>query len=453
MAITRRDLVRGFGAGVLGAGALTGCGPGRRGGGPTSPPPSAPKLTEPDTPLVIGQIGAAYGRMAVFEEAIAVSIEEAQIDVNARWGGLFGHEVVLLDRYVMQEPGEDLAPVIEDLAGEGATCLITSIDEESLIAAMPAVVEAGLAVIDVFTSGMDVRAEEVQTSNLLMRLAPDDRILAVQYGDIALGADSDKGGAQGTVAFVSEDTSQGRSLRQELELYLNPLGGRIVSEQFYAVGDIGDIGARVKQVLKEPPALLVLNGGQESASFLSALHEATADEDGRRTIEIPAQLSPAATVDYSQLPIAEELAPECLTSAAGFQPGGEITGEHEAMMLNRSSGFLRTGYAYSQQGYDAFTMACLAAQHALSVTGTALAAAVPSILTGAESCTDYEACRRVMRTALEAQGRATVAYVGRSGKLELGPRSDARIGEMRRYGWSAENVLEEGTATSFEAAG
>ncbi|MDN5899107.1 MAG: ABC transporter substrate-binding protein [Brachybacterium sp.] len=453
MAITRRDLVRGLGAGVLGAGALTGCGPGRRRGGPTSPPPSAPKLTEPDTPLVIGQIGAAYGRMAVFEEAIAVSLQEAQIDVNARWDGLFGHEVALLDRYVMQEPGEDLTSVIEGLADEGATCLITSIDEESLIAAMPAVVEAGLAVIDVFTSGMAVRAEEVQTSNLLMRLAPNDHILAVQYGDIALGADSDKGGAEGTVAFLSEDTSQGRSLLQELEKYLNPLGGGIVSEQFYAVGDIGDIGARVKAVLKEPPALLVLNGGQESASVLSALHKATADEDGRRTIEIPTRLSPAATVDYSQLPIAEELLPECLTSATGYQPGDEITDEHEAMMLNRSSDFLRTGYAYSQQGYDAFTMACLAAQHALSVTGTALAAAVPKILTGAESCTDYETCRRVMRTALEAQGRATVAYVGRSGKLELGPQSDARIGTLRRYGWSAENVLEGGTATSFEAAG
>ncbi|WP_394214664.1 ABC transporter substrate-binding protein [Brachybacterium vulturis] len=452
MAITRRALVRGLGVGILGAGALTGCGRGR-GSRPTEPPPTAQALEEPDTPLMIGQIGAAYGRMAAFEEAISVSIEEARIDVNARWDGLFGHEVTLLDRHVMQEPGEDLTGVIEELAGAGATCLITSIDEESLIAAMPTIVEAGLAVIDVFTSGMSVRTPEVQTANLLMRLAPDDRILAAQYGQIALGTDSAEGGTPGTVAFLSEDTAQGRSLLQELELFLNPRSGRIVSEQFYPVGDLGDIGARVKSVLQEPPALLVLNGGQESAPFLSALYDATLDEDDRPTITIPARLSPAATVDYSQLPVAEELLPDCLSSATGYQPGGEITAGHGAMMLNRSSGFLRSGFAYSQQGYDAFTMACLAAQHALSVTGTALAAAVPAILTGSEACTDYETCRRVMRTALEAQDRATVAYEGRAGKLELGPLSDARIGELREYTWSAANMLEGGSATSFEAAG
>src|SRR5699024_5422719 len=102
----------------------------------------------------------------------------------------FGHEVVLLDRHVMQEPGEDLAPFVEELAEAGATCLITSIDEESLIAAMPAGVEAGLAVIDVFTSGLRVRADGVQTANVLMPPPPDYRTLAAQYGEIALCADS-----------------------------------------------------------------------------------------------------------------------------------------------------------------------------------------------------------------------------------------------------------------------
>lgn len=451
MAITRRDLVRGLGAGILGVGVMSGCGRGR-GGDPPSPAPTAEALEEPDIPLVIGQLGVAYGRMAAFEEAIAVSLEEARIDVNARWEGLFGHEAVLLERHVMQEPGEDLTGVIEELAGAGATCLITSIDEESLIAAMPAIVAAGMAVIDVFTSGMSVRADDVQTSNLLMRLSPDDTILAARYSEIALGAESDRGGAPGTVAFLSEDTAQGRSLLHELEFYLNPRSGRIVSEQFYAVGEIGDIGARVEAVLQEPPALLVLNGGQESAPFLSALYEATLDEGNRPTIEIPARLSPAATVDYSQLPLAEDLVPKCLASATGYQPGGEISEEHVAMMLNRSSDFLRTGYAYSQQGYDAFIMACLAAQHALSVKGTALAAAVPAILTGSESCTDYEGCRRVMQTALEAKGRATVAYTGRMGKLELGPQSDARVGTLRSYSWSAAHELEDGEATAFESA-
>lgn len=452
MAMTRRDLVRGLGAGILGVGGLAAC-TRRRGGGATEPPPTGPELSEPDSALVIGQIGAAYGRMAVFEEAIAVSLDEAAIDVNARWGGLFDQEVELLERHVMQEPGEDLTGVITQFHEAGATCVITSIDEESLIAAMPALVEAGMAVIDVFTSGMSVRAPEVQTSNLLMRFAPNDRILAARYSEIALGGTSEDGVAPGTVAFVSEDTAQGRSLLHELEQILVPRGGAIVSEQFYGVGDFGDVGKRVETVLKKPPALLVLNGGQESAPFLSALYKATLDEDGRPALKIPARLAPAAVADYSQLPIAKDLLAECLTDSTGYEPGGEISDQHELMMLNRSSDFLRTGYAYSQQGYDAVVITCLAAQHALSLEGTALAAAVPAVLTGSEKCTDYEACRRVMRTALQANGRATVSYEGRMGAFEMGPQSDVRIGDLREYSWTKSNALKSPSATNFEDPG
>lgn len=453
MAMTRRDLVRGLGAGALGAATLSACGPGRNpnGGKQTTPGPTGPELSEPDDPLVIGQIGASYGRMASFEEAIAVALDEARIDVNARWEGLFGHEVALLERHVMEKPGEDLGPVIQAFADSGATCIITSIDEESLVAAMPAFVEAGVVVIDVFTSGMSVRDPEVQTANLLVRLSPNDRILAAIYGEAALSASSDRGGDPGTVAFVSEDTAQGRSLLHELGEFLNPLGGKVVSEQFYAVGDFGDVKKRVEKVLEEPPALLVFNGGAEAAPFLSALYKETLDKGQRPTVEFPTRLPPAATLDYSQLPVAEDLAPKCLGSATGYEPGSDLTIDHQNMMLNRSSDFLHEGYAYSQQAYDAFTMACLAAQHALSVTGTALAAALPAILTGSEACTDYSACRSVMRTAMEADGKATIAYAGRMGKLELGPHADARIGELREYSWSEANVMQAGRATGFEA--
>lgn len=450
MTITRRDLVRGLGAGILGVGALSGC-TGK--GGSSGPTPTGVELEEPEGALVIGQIGAGYGRMAVFEEAVAVALDEARIDVNGAGGGLFGKDVEVLERHVMQEPGEDLTEVIGAFREAGATCVITSIDEESLIAAMPALVEAEMAVIDIFTSGMSVRDPEVQTANLLMRLSPNDRTLAAMYAETALGADPDDGGTPGTVAYLSEDTAQGRSLRHELEQILVPHNGGIVSEHFYPVGDFGDAGKRVEAVLKKPPALLVFNGGQEAAPFLSALYEATLDEGKRPTLTIPSRLAPAAVVDYAQLPIAKELLPECLVDATGYEPGGEISELHELMMLNRSTDFLRTGYAYSQQAYDALVLACLAAQHSLSLKGTALAAGVPAVLTGSEECTDFEGCRRVMTTALEANGRATVSYTGRMGAFELGPQSDARTGDLREYSWSKANELETPSASGFEDAG
>jgi branched-chain amino acid transport system substrate-binding protein len=400
---------------------------------------------------VIGQIGASYGRMGRAEEAIAVAIDEARLDVNARWGGLFDQEVVLLERHVMEAPGEDLAPVIAEMADAGATCVITSIDEESLIAAMPALVEAQLAIVDVLTSGMSVRSEDVQTANLLVRLAPNERINAARYAEQALGGGGDRSGAAGTVAFLSEDTAQGRSLLDELTKVLNPASGKVVSEQFYEVGKIGDIGARVKKVLKDPPALLVANGGTELGPFLSALHTANLGDDKRSEVEFARQVPPGATVDYADEPGGKDLVAEALASTTGYQPGGDMSADHVNMMLNRNPEFHRRGYAYSQQGYDALVMLCLAAEHALSVEGTALAAALPEILTGAEECTDFEQCRRIMTTALEAGERATVAYVGRMGALELGGQSDARKGELREYEWTESNELKKPGATGFEA--
>ena len=452
MTITRRTLVEGLGAGVLGAGTLSACGPGgRRRPRPETTAPTAGTLEEPDQPLVIGQIGASYGRMGRAEEAIAVAIDEARIDVNARWGGLFDQEIVLLERHVMEAPGEDLGPVITEMADAGATCVITSIDEESLIAAMPALVEAQLAIVDVLTSGMSVRSEDVQTANLLVRLAPNERINAARYAEEALGGGGDRSGPAGSVAFLSEDTAQGRSLLDELTKVLNPASGKVVSEQFYEVGKIGDIGARVKKVLKSPPALLIANGGTELGPFLSALHKATLDKSKRPEVEFPRRISPWATVDYAAEPGAEDLVAEALASTTGYQPGGELSTEHENMMLNRNREFFRRGYAYSQQGYDALVMLCLAAEHALSVEGTALAAALPEILTGAEECTDFELCRRTMTSALEAGERATVAYVGRMGALELGGQSDARKGQLREYSWTKSNELVTSDPTGFEA--
>src|SRR5690606_39354993 len=85
-----------------------------------------------------------------------------------------------------------------------------------------------------------------------------------------------------------------------------------------------------------PPARQVANGGEELDPFLSALHTATLDEGKRPRIEFPRRVSPAATIDYSQEPVAKDLAPESLTAVTGYEPGGEITVGHENMMLNRS---------------------------------------------------------------------------------------------------------------------
>lgn len=456
MSIPRRHLVRSLGAGILGAGALTACGEGMprgRGRGrrrSTTPAPTAGALSEPEQPLVLGSIGASHGRTAPFEHAIAIGIREALIDLNHRDHGLFGQDVQIAQRHVMAEAGEDLADVIADLADSGVTAVITSLDEDALIAAMPAFVEAGIAVIDVITSGMNVRSTEVATSGMLVRLSPNNRTLAAMYAEASWsGGSSDRSGTPGTVAFVSENTSQGEDLLHEMKQVLEPAGGRIVAQHFYPFGALEDSGALVEEVLESPPGLLVVNGGPEVGPFLSGLHEATLDEGQRPTVEVPVRLNPAATVDY----VDAELAPESLMQATGHEPGGELTDAHVHMMINVDPQLRLSGFAYSQHSYDAVTLAGLAAQDSLSVQGTDIAAAIPGVLTGSEDCTDFGTCVTILRDALIADSRTTISFTGRMGALELDAGPDPRAGQIRTYSWNDAGGIEAASADSFEAPG
>lgn len=454
MAISRRTLMSSLGASVLGVGALSGCGEGRLRGGrggrrkETTPPPTADPLAEPDQALVLGSIGASHGRTSAFEKQISIAVEEAMIDINARWEGLFGHDVRMVPRHVMAEPGEDIAEAVAALAEQGVTAVISSLDEDALLAALPHFVEADIAVIDVITSGMILREAEVDAANMLIRLAPNNDVIATMIVEESKsGGNSQRAGTSGHIVYVSEDTTQGRDLKDRIAYFGNPEDAPVVAERFYPVGAIDRIDELVDEVVGKHPALLVVNGGPEVGPFLSALHEATLDEGNRPTIEIPVRLSPAATRDYTK----DELAPECLSRATGWEPGGALTDDHVNMMLNRDPGLLEIGYAYSQQAYDAVVLACLAAQNALSTTGSAIAGNVQRVLTGDTECTDYGMCRLTLRDAIDAGTRATITYKGRTGDLVLDGDSDAQKGAMRTYTFGPAGALITGNATTFDS--
>lgn len=453
MAISRRALMSSLGASVLGAGALSGCGEGGlRGRGrrkKTTPPPSADPLAEPDQALVLGSLGSAHGRSSTFEKQISIAVEEAMIDVNARWEGLFGHDVTMVPRHVMADPGEDISQAVAALADQGVTAVISSLDEDALLAALPHFVEADIAVIDVFTSGMNLRDGEADAANMLIRLSPNNDIIAKMIVEEAKsGGNSARAGKSGTIAYVSEETTQGKDLKDRIVYWGNPANAPVVAEHFYPFGSIDQIDAVVDDVIAKHPALLVVNGGPEAGPFLSALHEATLDEGNRPTIEIPVRLSPASTVDYSKV----ELAPECLTRATGWVPGGPLTDDHINMMLNRDPGLLDLGYAYSQQAYDAVVLACLAAQNALSTKGSAIAGNVQKVLTGDTECTDYGMCRLTLRDALSDGTRATITYKGRMGDLALDGTSDAGKGGLRTYSFGPAGGLQAPDASTFDSS-
>ena len=293
MPMRRRTLIRGLGVGAFGAGALSACSGGFRRARAAPTAAAAPEpLHEPETELVLGSLGAVHGRSAPFERAISVAVDQAMIDLNASFEGLFGHEVAMQERIVVPETGADLSAEIAGLAEAGVSAVVSSLDEEALAAAIPLLAEAGIAVIDVFTSGLSVRDPEVPTGNMLIRLAPQDAAIAQLYADIALRTSAGDGSTAGTLAYVSEETAQGRSFVQELRRILEPAGGAVALESFHPVGDLGSTDDLVAALLDDPPALLVLNGGGEAGTLLSALHTASRDENGRRHGDDPGSTRP-----------------------------------------------------------------------------------------------------------------------------------------------------------------
>lgn len=449
MSMRRRTMMHGLGAGVLGAVALSACsslGARDRRGPQGEGTPSGNDLTEPDAPMILGSIGADHGRSQPFETAIAIAVSEAMIDLNASFEGLFGHEVEMLERIVVPEAGTDLAGDVEDLAAAGVSAVISSLDEEALAAAMPLFAQKGIAVIDVFTSGMSVRADEVETNNLLTRLSPNDIALAGLYAQTALTGSTEDGVEAGSMVYVSEETAQGRSLLAEIKRVLEPAGGTVLHEQFHPVGEMGEIAPLVETILAAPPALLVLNGGQEAGAFLSALYKASLGDDGRPRVKIPARLGPTASIDYAKA----DLLPECLESATGYEPGGDLVDAHVNMMLNVDPGLLSSGYAYSQQAYDAVMLAALAAQDALSLKGSALAGSFARVLDGNQACTDYGQCRDILHNAVLAGTKESIAFEGRMGSLTLGPAQDPAAAEIREVTWSGSNRKKVANSTTVE---
>ncbi|MFC0674834.1 ABC transporter substrate-binding protein [Brachybacterium hainanense] len=437
MSLTRRRALASLGVSALGAGALAACTPIGRRGRSTTPPPTASDRTAPTSPLVIGSIGSGFGEPGQVETQIRLAVGEAVERINTVDGGLFGQDVELVERIVLEEPGDDPAEQIEALAAQGVQVLVSSLEDAQLIAALPTIVARGMAVLCPWSSSKAVR-EQAEASGLLFRLVPPDEAIAAAHVEAALTSPP-KGTTPGTVFYVAPDTTAGRSLRAELELQLNPAGGTLLEPVLYPPGEplaVADIAARV---LAAPPALLILQGGPECGPLASAVHEGTKDASGRSQVSIRTRMGPAASVDYSRA----SLPAESLSDAEGTVPGALLsTGDFADIMLNLDTTLVSEGFAFGQQAYDAVVIACLAAQRALSIVGSEIAAEVPAVLTGSSACEAYYDCRQLLSEGSD------VAYSGMSGQLELDSVGDLRSGELRRITWDETGARVIGDSTT-----
>ncbi|MGY5764453.1 ABC transporter substrate-binding protein [Brachybacterium sp. DNPG3] len=456
MVLSRRTLVRSLTAGALGSAALPVLAACDALSGPAGPDSDSPTSTAPATPtepLVLGQIGSSVGWTAAVEGTIALAVGQALIDVNATYGGVFGQPVVTAGtRHVVEDVDEDLAGVVDELAAAGAGAVICSLPEEVMLTAAPLLAAAGIAVIDVTTSSLELREPSVETAGMLVRLSPSTRVIAARLAGEALeDSSSARAGERGSVAVVHDGTMLAVDLIARLSTILAPQGGEVILQDTLPAAALAEeVSALAATLAEAHPALLLIHGSAaDSAALAAAVHTATLGDDGRTDQQIPVRIAPAATVDQRDADLGEA----ALAQVSGWMPGGELGDAHIRMMLNVDPTLARSAFPYSQLAYDAVMIACIAAQSALSGRGTDIAAAIPQVLSGSADCDSLGSCSTEIDARRRAGETASIAYTGVMGSLVLGPDLDPASGSLRTYGYADDGSLTLLGDTAYEDEG
>lgn len=431
MAISRRSVLITAGA-VAVAAPLTGCMRRGRGAAATKEAAAPRPQKEPDATLVIGSIGVSSGLRSTFEKQISLALGEARTDV-AIGGGVFGHEVTLLPRITVDSPSADLKPAIAQLAEKGATAVIVSCGDDSLLGAMDAFVEAGIAVISVNSTGRQLRADQVHSAGMLLRLCPTDAIIAKSFAESA--AKGGQGLTPGLVAYIGRDTTEGHSLAEELRLRIEPAGGRVFAQHFPEGAP--DLGGAIDAIVAQPPSLLVVDAGDETGQIIGAMVSRTLGTDGRPTVDIPVR-----TTFYNTRSWAADVPGEAMQHVTGCRAGIPAPDRLQNTMLNVDTSLVQAGYDFSGITYDAVVLVALAAQAARSIEGSQIAAALPGLLADGDEIGDYGSGLQLIREG------ASIQYKGLGGPLKLGKNGDPASAELTTVSFDqAGNIQSESDTT------
>ncbi|MDO5662353.1 MAG: hypothetical protein Q4G40_06630 [Brachybacterium sp.] len=396
----------------------------------------------PESSLVIGLIGTESGLPGSVDHQVAIGSGEAITDIRvSAFSGPFHRDLTTLDRAVIGS-GEELIEQVGVLADNGATVAVVNCEDGHLLQAMPAFAEAGICVISPTSTAMDLRAEDLDTRGLLVRLAPDDDLLARYLAEQAM----DAGGQDtqpGSCALLARDTVQGRSLAARLRYHLDPAGGTLETHLYEPNGS--DHDGIVADVLAQQPGLVFLAGGDETPGILQRIADEARGESGRIEHEMSLRLG-----FHASRPLRDaEVSYEALEAVTGMLPGAPLATAHVNQLLNADPNLWGSGFAFAQQGYDAIVLAALAAHVARSTEGTRIAGAIGQVLAGDSDCTSYDACRQ----QLDVDQAEDTAWLGFSGPLGIGPDGDPSRCSLAEFGYTGDRLIGEQTDTVLEREG
>lgn len=420
MPLSRRALIRCAAVAAAGTGALAACTRGTTRPARSTAPGST--SADPSSPLVLGTIGTSIGLEAMFDKQIAIAVGEAATDVDIA-GGVFGRDLVLLERHTISDPDDDLADAIAALAEAGATGVVVNCDDDLLLAAMPAFVDAGMAVVSVTSTSMSLRADDAATSGMLVRLTASDRALATGFATSA-----GTGGAVGSVFYLARDTTAGHSLGAQLRRVIEPAGGAY-GERYHA-GEQPDLGEPIDAALASGAPLVVVNAGAETSALVGAIVAANTGPDGS-----PLRALAIRTLLYGSAAPGKAVPPETMKAVTGTRAGIPAPDALKNIMLRVDPSLAPDAFDFAGQAYDAVTLLALAAQTGRSAEGTRLVAGIRELLAEGEEAGSFAEARTLQRDGAE------VRYVGYSGPLELGEDGDPTSAEITAVSYDEANAV------------
>ena len=363
-----------------------------------------------DGSLLLGAVLPRGGVAPELGESMRAAVNLAVSEINSI-GGVLGEPVQI----VLQEEGATAADAlvsVQTLVQQGVDAIIGPTSSTTLLGTLGVTVENEVLTCSPTASALSLDA--YPDNGLLLRTVPSDSLQAT-----ALARVTEESGAR--TAFVAYlDDAYGRPFADVVESALRANGTSVLGDAGF-LADADSIEAAVATVVAAKPELVVVVAdGVTGPALIAAVDEAV---DGRAPLYVvnDAMRRPDAAT--------ARLTRDVLARITGVSPLAYPRSD-EFLADLRASNPEATGL-FAVNAYDCVNLIALAAQAADSDNPFTVAASVPAVSEGGQTCRDFITCMTVME-----QGR-NVDYDGPDGVIALDIEGAPSSATFERFGFDA----------------
>jgi branched-chain amino acid transport system substrate-binding protein len=372
----------------------------------TAAPSTAPPSD--DGTLLLGAVLPRGGVAPELGVSMRAAVSLAVGEINAA-GGVLGQPL----QVVVQEEGESAADAlvsVQTLVQQGVDAIIGPTSSTTLLGTLGVTVENEVLTCSPTASALSL--DDYPDNGLLLRTVPSDSLQAVAIARVV----EESGSRNAFVAYL--DDAYGRPLANAVETALRANGTSVLGDAGF-VAEADSIEAAVATaVASKAELVVVLADGATGPALISAIDDAVEGSPPEYVVNDAMRRPDAAAA-----PLARNL----LSRITGVSPLA-YPRSIEFLSSLRSTAPDATGL-FATNVYDCVNLIALAAQAAESDNPFTIAASVPSVSEGGQTCRDFSACLEVLQ-----QGR-NVDYDGPDGVIALGVEGGAVTATFERFGF------------------